>query len=76
MLEQPDQSILIPFLKIVVDDLSDFGVVCELGVQRFAHDGVDVSDELVLDSRADYFGAHEACAACYDDFHACWMLLW
>ena len=49
MFKQPDQSVLIPLLKVVVDDLSDFWVVGEFGIERFAYNSVDVGYELVFD---------------------------
>lgn len=46
--EQP-QQVIRPLLKVLVDDLGDFWVVGNLGIEGFAGDGVDVCDELVFD---------------------------
>lgn len=54
-----------------MDDLGDFWVVGNLGVEGFAGDGVDVCDELMLDGRANHFGANETCATGDDNLHAC-----
>lgn len=48
VLKQPQQMIG-PLLKILVDDLGDLWVVCNLGVEGFAGNGVDVCDKLVSD---------------------------
>lgn len=68
MLKQ-SQQVIRPLLKVLMDDLGDLWVVCNLGIEGFASDGVDVCDELMLDGRANDLRADQTCTTSDDNLH-------
>ena len=60
-----------PFLKVLMDDLGDFGVRRQLWVQRLANQGVDVCDVCMSETGPDRLGSDHTGTSSDNDLHDC-----